>query len=140
MLAVMAFALTDETYAVAINRFQRAECSPHKHWYYIGSAFLMYTNWQLCTWIGVRAGQMVGDPAAWGLEFAFVATFIGILAPTLRSRPVVACVVASGASALLLVQLPHQLGLVFAASIGVLIGLAASRFDASRAPEAGNGG
>lgn len=125
-LATIAFWLTDETYAVAINRYQRSDDSPFKQWFYVGSALFMYVNWQICTLIGVRAGRAVADPQAWGLDFAFVATFIGIVAPTIRRWPAVACVAAAGVSALVLRGLPHQLGLVGAAVIGVVAGVIVS--------------
>ncbi len=127
-LAAIAFWLTDETYAVAINRYQRADASRLKHWFYIGSALFMYGNWQLCTWLGLRAGRAIADPQAWGLDFAFVATFIGIVAPSIRNWPTVACVVAAGVSALALRGLPHQLGLVGAALIGVTVGMIVGRW------------
>ncbi len=77
----------------------------------------MYLNWQLCTWIGIFAGQALPNPAGWGLDFALIVTFIGMVAPGLRSRPVAASVVAAGAAAILLAGLPNRLGLI--AAVGV---------------------
>jgi 4-azaleucine resistance transporter AzlC len=126
-LALLAFLLTDETYAVAIERFGRPGDGTHRHWYYLGSAVAMYVNWQCWTFIGIRAGQRIEDPSAWGLEFAFVATFLGLVVPTIQTRPQVACVVAAGVGALLFRGLPHQLGLILAALFGVAVGIGAAR-------------
>jgi 4-azaleucine resistance transporter AzlC len=127
-LALLAFLMTDETYAVAIERFGRPGVAPYRHWYYLGSAAALYVNWQLWSWIGIRAGQRIEHPQRWGLEFAFVATFLGLMIPTVQTRPQVACVAAAGVSALLFRTLPHQLGLILAALIGVAAGMVAARF------------
>jgi predicted branched-subunit amino acid permease len=134
MIAFLAFPLTDESYVVTINHYQRLGRSPYRHWFYIGSVFLMYTNWQIGTWIGIAAGQMFPNLKTWGLEFAFVATFIGILAPSVRSLPFISCSVAAGITALLCAGLPHQLGLNVAALVGVVSGLLVSRIRPERKP------
>lgn len=135
LLALIGFWLTDETYAVAIGRYHQADRSPYRHWFYLGSALFMYGNWQLATWLGVWVGRAIADPQRWGLDFAFIATFIGIVTPTVRSRPLVACVVAAGAGALLLRELPYQLGLVAGALVGVLVGIGMERASRDRRPE-----
>ncbi len=126
-LAFLAFGLTDETYVVAINRYQQPDRSPYRHWYHTGSLCVMYLNWQAWSYIGALAGQAIPDPQSWGLDFAFVVTFIGILAPALRGRPMILCAVVAGVSALFLRELPHQLGLIVATLLGVLAGTLASQ-------------
>jgi 4-azaleucine resistance transporter AzlC len=83
--APLAFWLTDETFAVVQHRYAARDESAHKHWYFFGSCLAMYTNWQLCTLIGVAFGQAVPNLATWGLDFAMLATFIGIVVPMLRN-------------------------------------------------------
>ena len=95
-LLPLGFWLTDETFLVVIERFSRPDRSPNRHWFYLGSAIFMYVNWQICTFIGIRAGQSIPDPQSWGLDFALPVTFIGMLVPALHSRPVVLCVVVAG--------------------------------------------
>jgi 4-azaleucine resistance transporter AzlC len=118
-LLPLGFWLTDESYLVVIERYGRADPSPFKHWFYLGSALFMYGNWQLCTYIGIRAGQAIPNPESWGLEFALPVTFIGMLVPMLRSRPVFACVVVAAGAAVILHGLPNQLGLIGATLAGV---------------------
>jgi len=122
-LVPLAFWLTDESFLVVAERFRQPDNSPYKHWFFLGSAIFMYLNWQLCTWIGIVAGQTLPNPASWGLDFALAVTFIGMLAPGLRSRPVIACTLAAGATALLLAGLPNKLGLVAATLVGVAAGM-----------------
>jgi predicted branched-subunit amino acid permease len=87
----------------------------------------MYLNWQLCTWIGIVAGSALPNPGGWGLDFALVVTFIGMLFPGLRSRPFVASALAAGAAAVLLGSLPNRLGLLAATLIGVAAGMLVER-------------
>lgn len=122
--ALMAFWLTDEAFMVAIRRYHRPDSSPYKHWYYLGAALTMYGNWQFCTWVGLSVGQMIPNIAAWGLDFAMVATFIGMVVPYVTTWPMVATVLTAGTTALLCHGLPHQLGLMAAAIAGVIAGLA----------------
>ncbi len=124
-LLPLAFWLTDETFVVVIARYTQPDESPFKHWYFLGSALFMYCNWQLCTWIGIFAGQRIQNPQNWGLDFALVATFIGLLAPFARSRPALAAIVVAGVTAVLANGLPNKLGLILAALLGVIAGLVA---------------
>lgn len=127
-LLPLGFWLTDETYAVSIRRYAAGDASPYGHWYVLGSALAMYANWQLCTFIGVAVGTRVADPASWGLDFATVVTFIGIIVPLIRSRPMLVCALAASASAVMLQSLPNRLGLIVAAIIGIAAGVLSERW------------
>ncbi len=123
--ALLAFGLTDETFVVAIGHWRRTDASPHKHWYQLGSMVFMYTNWNLCTVLGIVAGRMLKDIAGWGLDFALVAAFTGMVMPYLKDRPNYCAVVVAGASSLLFQGLPHQIGLILAAICGIAAGVVA---------------
>jgi 4-azaleucine resistance transporter AzlC len=127
----IAFWLTDETFAVAIRRYMSPEPASHRHWYYLGSALFMYGNWFLCTWLGLTVGQMMPNAASWGLDFAMVATFIGMTVPYVTTRPMLATVTVAAATALLAHRLPHQLGLMVAALLGVAAGMVVEKFQPS---------
>ncbi|MBN1452726.1 MAG: AzlC family ABC transporter permease [Anaerolineales bacterium] len=117
------FWLTDEAFVATITRYNQEDNSPHKHWFYFGSALFMYINWQVVTIIGVIAGQAIPGAANWGLDFAMVVTFIGMLVPLVENWATVAAVVVAGATALLANNLPHKLGLMLAALLGILAGV-----------------
>lgn len=123
----LAFWLTDETFVIAANRYNRGDASPHKHWYWLGSAIFMYANWQLCTWLGLTVGQLIPDAAAWGLDFAMPVTFLGMVVPYLKSRPMLAAVVVSGVVAVLAYPMPNKLGLIVAAVAGIVAGMVAEK-------------
>ncbi len=124
----LAFWLTDESYAVVHNHYQQRELPLlHKHWYFLGSNLAMYLTWFLCTVIGVVLGHALPGMAGWGLDFAMVATFIGIVVPMLRTRPMLVAALVAAVVAVAANPLPFKLGLMLAALLGVAAGILAER-------------
>ncbi len=121
-LLPLGFWLTDETYAVVITRYTQPDESPYKHWYQFGSSLFMYVGWQVWTLIGIIAGQQPGL-AKLGLDFAMSVTFIGIVVPLLVNRPMVACALVAGVTALLTYSLPNKMGLMVSAVAAIAAGL-----------------
>jgi 4-azaleucine resistance transporter AzlC len=119
----LAFWLTDETYAVVITRYAEKDKSPYKHWYHFGSSIAMYLNWQVWTIIGLVAGTQLSGAAELGLDFAMVVTFIGIVVPLVKSRPMLVCALVSSVVALLANPLPNKGGLMVAAFAGIAAGI-----------------
>jgi 4-azaleucine resistance transporter AzlC len=124
-LAPLGFWLTDESFVVAARRFSQPDPSPFRHWYLLGSAVFMYTNWQVWTYIGLRTGQAVPaeQVAGLGLDFAALATFTGMLVPLLRTRPMFFAALVGGVSAVLFYSLPGKIGLILASLLGVAAGV-----------------
>lgn len=125
--AILAFWLTDETFAVVLQRYGAADASPRKHWYQLGSSLSMYVNWFLWTLTGVLLGRTMPQLQHLGLEFAMAATFTAIVVPLLRNRPMVVSALVAAAVALLCRNLPYKLGLMLAALAGVAAGLILER-------------
>ena len=121
-LLPLGFWLTDESYAVVIRRYQQADDAPNKHWFFLGSTVLMYCNWQLCTLIGILAGQRIPDARGWGLDFAMLVTFIGIVVPIIVNRPLLLCALVAGGSAVVFNGLPNQMGLMVGSLLGIVAG------------------
>jgi 4-azaleucine resistance transporter AzlC len=119
----LAFWLTDEAFAVIQHRYARDDGSAYKHWFFLGAALTMYLSWQLATIAGIAFGQAVPNVASWGLDFAMIATFIGIAVPMMRTCPQVASAVVAGVVALLTWELPYKLGLIAAALAGIVVGV-----------------
>lgn len=126
----LAFLLTDETFAIAIIRYQSPNDSPFKHWYYLGAAIAMYTNWQCCTLIGITAGQLIPNAATWGLDFAMSVTFIGMVVPYVKNKPMLVAVLVAGIVAIIANPLPHKLGLITAAILGMAAGVYTEKLTA----------
>jgi len=123
-LLPLSFWLTDETYAVVIRRWSQPDAE-HRHWYHLGSSVAMYSNWQLCTVIGLVAGTQLEGLADLGLDFAMVVTFIGIVVPLVRTHPMLLSAVVAGIVAVLAHGLPNQSGLMVAALAGIVAGVVA---------------
>ncbi len=128
-LVALGFGLTDETYAVVIQRYSARQGGEGQGWYHLGSALAMYSNWQVCTLIGILAGTQLEDIADWGLDFAMVVTFIGIVVPLVKGRAMLACAVVAAGVAVLAADLPNQAGIMLAAVAGIAAGLL---FDGQR--------
>lgn len=124
----LAFWLTDESYAVAHRYYLNPDVPlADKHWYFLGSCIAMYGNWFACTLVGVVLGSSLPGLADWGLDFAMVATFIGIVVPLLRTRPMLVAALVAGAVAVAFHALPYKLGLMLAALAGVTAGILAEQ-------------
>ena len=127
--ALLAFGLTDESFAVVNGRYLGHTDTARAHWFFLGSIVAMYSNWQLCTWLGIGLGELFPDMTNWGLDFAMSVTFLGIVIPYLRNKPMWLAVISAAAFAMILRDLPHQLGLVIAALSGVCIGYASQQIE-----------
>ncbi|WP_298289628.1 AzlC family ABC transporter permease [Thiomonas sp.] len=121
---LLAFWLTDETYATVYHRYQHdGDGAALRHWYTAGSGAAMYVNWLGWTAAGALLGQASPALTHLGLEFALVATFVGIVAPLLRQRTSLAVALTAAAVALTARGLPYKLGLLAAALAGVAVGV-----------------
>jgi 4-azaleucine resistance transporter AzlC len=72
--------LVDESWALSsrAGRFDRKLL--------LGAGGVLYVGWNAGTAIGVLAGDSLADPATVGLDAAFPALFLALLAPLLRAR------------------------------------------------------
>jgi len=72
----------DESTAVALA--QQTTANQRKGFWATGIA--IYALWNLATLFGALLGDSIGDPAAWGLDAAAAAAFLGLLWPRLKDR------------------------------------------------------
>ena len=123
--ALLAFGMTDESFAVTITRYRdhvRGDAA-FKHWYFLGADLAMFVPWQISTALGFFAGQALGDPLALGLDFAFPVVLIAILIPQLRERTDVVSAIVAGGVAVIASGLAGKLGLLLAMVAGILCGI-----------------
>lgn len=121
--AVLAFWLTDETFAVVTDRINRRPREPGLRWFYLGSALFMYLFWQVATVLGYALGQQLPGLAGWGLDVAMIVAFVGIIAPALRERADWACAAVALFASLLTVNWPNQSGLLFSSLVAIAAGV-----------------
>lgn len=74
---MLMYVLTDEAWALLERK---ALTRPLTFGYYIGVAVPLWPTWFLSTAVGATIGRALPDPALIGLDFAFAAMFISILA------------------------------------------------------------
>ena len=110
--------IVDESWALASRgggRFDRRIL--------LGAGLLLYVSWVSGTAVGVLAGDALGNPKDLGLDGAFPALFLALLAPQLRA-PRAALAAATGAAiALALIPVTPAGTPIIAASVACLLGL-----------------
>ena len=124
---LLAYLLTDEAFAAAIGRLRDGPATPWRHCFLLGTGFTLWAGWQLSTLGGVLLGAAI--PAGWSLDFSIALTFIALLVLAVHRRSEAWAALAAGATVLLTLGLPHKLGLLVAAAVGVAVGLGLRRFD-----------
>jgi branched chain amino acid efflux pump len=110
--------IVDESWALASRgggRFDRRIL--------VGAGLLLYAAWVSGTVVGVAVGDAVGDPKDLGLDGAFPALFLALLAPQLRAPRAAAAAVAGGAIALVLIPVTPPGVPIVAASAACLLGV-----------------
>jgi 4-azaleucine resistance transporter AzlC len=108
--------IVDESWALA-GRSGRFE-----YGVLIGAGVLLYVVWVGGTALGTVAGDLL-DPEAIGLDAAFPALFLALLAPYLRSRRALVTAVTAGLITLVLLPIAPPGVPIVAASFAALIGL-----------------
>ncbi len=122
--AALAYLLTDEAYASAIARLGQG--GEHRHWFLLGTGFLLWASWQVSTAAGIILGASL--PRDLPLDFALPLTFIAIVVPMIRSRAALLSAAVAAIAALACAGWPYQLGLLAAAVGGIVAGWLASRW------------
>ncbi|MFY8297565.1 AzlC family ABC transporter permease [Pseudoalteromonas sp. SS15] len=117
---VFAFFLTDEMFALT-NAFI-AKNKRFCYVYAVASGFAFYVMWNLATLVGIVAGNNIENLQAYGLEFAIAATFIALVVPAIKDKPVLMSVLASGASVLVLELIAFEYALIASTFIGMFAG------------------
>jgi 4-azaleucine resistance transporter AzlC len=118
---LLAYVLVDEAYAVGITHYEREGSAGAQHWYLLGAGLALWTCWQACTALGIFLGAQI--PAGWSLDFTLALTFIALVVPVLKDRPMVLAALSAALTAVAAYQLPYKIGLILAALVGIGVGL-----------------
>lgn len=124
-LWIAAWFMTDEAWALGERRARRQTITI-AYWFFM--AVPVQIVWVASTVTGSFIGPMLGDPAAVGLDFAFTALFIGLIAGFWRGRSTVWVLVASGGASALVAMLVGEPWNVLA---GAAAGIATAWFTAA---------
>jgi 4-azaleucine resistance transporter AzlC len=77
------FLMADENWALTMEEFSKGRTNAA---FLVGSGLLIWLAWVAATGIGAGLGGYIGDPARWGLDFAFTAAFLALLAGLWRGK------------------------------------------------------
>ena len=93
----------------------------------IGAGLGIYVTWVGGTMLGVAFGDLIGDPDRWGLDAAFPALFLALLAPQVRERlPAIAAIIGAAIAVTLTPFTPPGVPIVVA-GVACLLGLGSHR-------------
>ncbi len=120
--ALIAYLLVDQSYAVAMNRYEQApELSVAQRCaYFFGTMTPIAPMWYAMTLFGALVGQEI--PPEYALDFAVPITFLALIAPALRTLAHVAAALVSVILGLALAFLPYNGGLMIAAVVAMMVG------------------
>jgi 4-azaleucine resistance transporter AzlC len=110
--------VVDESWAIGHlgeGRFDRGRI--------LGAGLVLYAAWTLGTVAGALGGDRLGDPQALGLDAAFPALFLALLAGQVTGRRALAAAILGGLIALVLIPVAPPGVPVVAAALGCLLGL-----------------
>ena len=124
---VLAYLLTDESYAISIKRFINEPTTSFLHFHLLGTGITLFLSWQTSTLMGVLLGSDL--PQFLDLQFIIPLTFIAIIVPMINSISSFFVVIASAFSGLILKSLDINFWIIISGIIGVVIGLASSKLD-----------
>ena len=114
------FFMADENWAMSERRAGQTALTPL---YYFSMAVFFYLNWLVWSTAGSLVGQLLGDPARYGADFAFTALFIGLIAGFWQGRTTAATILTSAAVAALVYL---KIGAPWHVPAGALAGIAAA--------------
>ena len=123
--AVVAQVIVDESTGMATAQPERADAE--RAFYATGIALFVF--WNIGTLVGALAGTALGDPETLGLDTAFAAGFVALLAPHLRRSGGQVAAVGGGLIALALLPFAPAGVPVIAASLAALPALASKAGD-----------
>jgi 4-azaleucine resistance transporter AzlC len=110
--------IVDESWALSARPGGRFDVP-----FLLGAGLVMYPFWVGSTALGVLAGDLIGDPERLGLDAAFPALFLALLATQVRSRRALVAAFTGGAIALALVPFSAPGIPIVAGAAACLLGL-----------------
>jgi 4-azaleucine resistance transporter AzlC len=123
------FLLTDELFSLSGDH--KAYNNRLRLYYALGAGGSFYLAWNLWTALGIVAGSSLPDLTNLGLDFAIAATFIALVVPQIKTLPTFVCVAVAAISSIILSLYQSPMGLIGAASVGMLAGFAVQRWRES---------
>ena len=122
---LLAYLLTDEAYAVVITHYQGEGWSAKRHWYFFGAGLTLWTAWQISSALGIFIGARL--PQSTAFSFVLPLTFIALVVPALKNLAGLTAAATAAAVGVMTMNFPYKTGLLTAALLGILAGMAVER-------------
>jgi predicted branched-subunit amino acid permease len=116
----LSYWLTDATFLLILKKYQSSKSGDNLN-YSLGVGFGQWSAWELSCVVGIALGPLI--PSSLSLGFALPLLFITLLMGHLISLPMVVSGITSGILAVLLINIPNNLGLLFSILLGIIAGL-----------------
>lgn len=115
-----AFFMADENWALTMSEYRDGRA---RGAFLAGSGFAIFTFWLAATAIGATAGNVIDDPARWGLDFAFTAVFVTLAVSLWDGRSDLAPWATAAVVAVVAAQyLPGRWYILLGGLVGSLVG------------------
>ncbi|MFD2176058.1 AzlC family ABC transporter permease [Veronia pacifica] len=114
----LGFLLTDELFAVTAHQTP----TMFNRWYALGVGLWFYLCWNVASFVGIVAGELIPDLDNIGLEFAIAATFIAIVVPTIKNMPVLMTVLTAMTLSVFFELIHLEGGMMVASLVAMAVG------------------
>lgn len=119
--AIISFGLTDETYALDVtcvkDRMPLAS-------FFVGLHTVCHIAWVISTVAGSLLGNLIPDPARWGMDYALSAMFIALLCMHIKDkRDILVAICSAGISLTITTTLGGSWNVIIAAILAATIGV-----------------
>jgi len=128
--ALLAYSLSDNSYAQAITHFTLHPDASGRGAYYTGVTIAVWSAWNVAAIAGVFLGAAF--PREWQIEFTVSLTLLALAVANARDRSGAFAGLAACVTAVLSAGLPYRIGLILGAGAGVAAGLIADAWIRSQ--------
>jgi len=126
-LALISYGITDETFAVSSTSVKQQTVSAK---YFAGLHITSQGSWIVSTVLGGILGNLVPDPARWGIDFALSAMFIGLLLMQMKERKeMIVAICAATISLLMAIYTQGNWNVIIAALLAATIGVGVEQWN-----------
>jgi len=119
---ILSYLLTDQAYAVSNIFFEKNKDNDLKHYYLLGSGFILWFVWQIFTFFGIFLGSIV--PEELGLAYTIPLTFISLLVGYFRKLEHLIVILISGILSITLYDVPLKSYIILSSFLSLIVAFA----------------
>ena len=119
---ILSYLLTDQAYAVSNIFFEKNRDNDLKHYYLLGSGFILWFVWQIFTFVGIFLGSIV--PEELGLSYTIPLTFISLLVGYFRKLDHLIVILISGILSITLYDVPLKSYIILSSFLSLIVAFA----------------